>query len=212
MRPALSHLFALFLLFSVAPDLPAGDWQTLFDGKSLAGWKSNDEKPNCFTVEDGAIKVSGGRAHLFYMGTDGVASFKDFEFKAKVKTTPGSNSGIYFHTEFQPSGWPTKGYECQVNATHKDRRKTGSLYAIVDVMDQAPNTDGEWFDYEIAVQGRKITIKINGKACVEYTEPDHAERPENMKGRFLGAGSFALQAHDPKSTTFYKDIRVRTLP
>jgi hypothetical protein len=212
MRSTLSHLVPLFLLFSVAPELPADDWQTLFDGKSLAGWKSNDEKPNCFTVEDGAIKVSGGRAHLFYMGADGRASFKDFEFKAKVKTTPGSNSGIYFHTEFQPSGWPTKGYECQVNATHKDRRKTGSLYAIVDVMDQAPNTDGEWFDYDITVQGKKITIKINGKTCVEYTEPDHAERPETMKGRFLGAGTFALQAHDPNSTTFYKDIRVRALP
>ncbi len=188
--------------------LAAGDWQPLFDGKSLDGWKSNDEKPGCFSVEDGAIKVSGGRAHLFYLGPDGKASFKDFEFRAKVKTTPGSNSGIFFHTQFQESGWPARGYEAQVNATHKDRRKTGSLYAVADVLDQAPNTDGEWFDYEVRVEGKRVTIRVNGKTCVDFTEPDLPEGTE----RRLSQGTFAIQAHDPNSTVFFKDIQVRALP
>lgn len=209
--------FPLWLIFAIclSAQLTSGvasEWQSLFDGLSLSGWKSNDEKPGCFTVEDGAIKVSGGRAHLFYMGPDGNATFRDFEFKAKAKTTPGSNSGIYFHTAFQPAGWPEKGYECQVNATHKDRRKTGSLYAIVDVLDQAPNVDGEWFDYAIRVQGQQVTIKINGKTCVEYAEPKDVERPDNMRARRLAPGTFALQAHDPKSTVFFKDIAVRPIP
>jgi len=103
-----------------------GEWISMFDGKTLNGWKSNDEKPNVFTVEDGTIKVSGGRAHLFYVGDDGKASFKNFEFKAKVKNEPGSNSGIYFHTEFQDSGWPDKGYESQVNISHKAKRELRS--------------------------------------------------------------------------------------
>ncbi len=203
------HSAFLFLLLSTTVGLSAGDWQTLFDGKSLNGWKSNDEKPGCFSVEDGAIKVSGGRAHLFYMGADGKACFKDFEFRAKVKTTPGSNSGLFFHTEFQPSGWPSKGYEAQVNATHKDRRKTGSLYAVADVLDQAPNTDGEWFDYEIRVEGRHITIRVNGKTCVDFTEP---ELPADAPPRRLSQGTFAIQGHDPNSTVFFKDIQARTLP
>jgi len=212
MKSILCPTIALCLALGLLPKAIAGEWQSLFDGRSLAGWQSNDEKPGCFTVEDGAIKVSGGRAHLFYLGPDGKASFKDFEFKAKVKTTPGSNSGIYFHTQFQPAGWPEKGYECQVNATHKDRRKTGSLYAIVDVLDQAPNVDGEWFDYGIRVEGTRVTITINGKTCVDYTEPSNVDRPPNMAGRRIGSGTFALQAHDPKSTILFKDISVRPLP
>ena len=102
----------------------------MFDGKTLNGWKSNEEVPGCFTVEDGKLKVSGGRAHLFYVGADGKAVFKNFEFKAKVMTTPGSNSGIYFHTEFVEKGWPVKGFECQVNVTHKDPKKTAETFRV----------------------------------------------------------------------------------
>ncbi|MCX7887950.1 MAG: DUF1080 domain-containing protein [Verrucomicrobiae bacterium] len=189
-----------------------GGWISLFDGKTLSGWKSNEETPGCFTVENGILKVSGGRSHLFYVGPDGKAKFKNFEFKAKVMTTPGSNSGIYFHTEFQEKGWPAKGYECQVNTSHKDPRKTGSLYAIKDVLNVAPTPDNEWFDYYIKVEGKKITVKINGKTTAEFTEPDNWEPPAKMPGRRLSEGTFCLQAHDPKSTVFYKEIFVRPLP
>ncbi len=186
-------------------------WISMFDGKTLAGWKSNDETPNVFTVEDGALKVSGGRAHLFYVGASGDAKFKDFEFKAKVKTLPGANSGIYIHTAFEPRGWPSKGYECQVNTSHSDRKKTGGLYAIRDVMDHAPSKDGEWFDYYIRVEGKHIVIKINGEVTAEFTEPADWQPPANMSGRRLSEGTIALQGHDPKSTIYYKDLAIRPL-
>jgi len=99
------------------------DWIPLLNGRDLTGWKSNDETPGVFTVSDGVLKVTGGRAHLFYVGDGGRANFRNFEFKAKVMTTPGSNSGIYFHTAFRESGWPAKGFEAQVNTTHKDVKK-----------------------------------------------------------------------------------------
>lgn len=190
-------------------------WTSMFNGKDLTGWKSNDETPGVFTVADGVIKVSGGRAHLFYVGADGHASFKNFEFKAKVMTTKGANSGIYIHTEFEPKGWPSKGYECQVNSSHTDPRRTGGLYAVQDVMNDSPSKDGEWFDYYIKVDGRHIVIKIDGKTTVDWTEPadwDPHKTLKNMDGRKLSAGTFALQGHDPKSTTYYKDIFVRPLP
>ena len=142
-------------------------WISMFDGQSLAGWKSNDEVPGVFSVEDGVLKVSGGRAHLFYVGPDGRACFTNFEFRAKVKTTPGSNSGIYFHTAFEEKGWPSKGYECQVNTSHKDPKKTGGLYAIRDVMNDAPSKDGEWFDYTIRVEGKHIVLSIIGQPRTE---------------------------------------------
>ena len=182
------------------------DYVSLFDGKSLDGWKSNDDTPGCFTISDGAIKISGGRAHLFYVGKVNNADFKNFEFKAKVMTTKGSNSGIYFHTKFQEKGWPSAGYECQVNNTHGDPRKTASLYAIKDV-NPAPAKDDEWFDYEIIVEGKQIIVKINGETITDYTEPADLDRPE----RQLSSGTFALQAHDPGSKVYYRDLKVKKL-
>lgn len=205
----------LAVVGAMALAVPSGadeGWVSMFDGATLAGWKSNDEVKGVFGVEDGALKVAGGRAHLFYVGPAGNASFKDFEFRAKVKTTPGSNSGIYFHTEFQAAGWPAKGYECQVNTSHKDAKKTGGLYGIRDVMNDAPSKDDRWFDYSIRVQGKRIVLSIDGKVTAEFTEPEGWEPPKNMPGRRLASGTIAIQGHDPKSTVFYKDLKIRPLP
>ncbi|HAZ66874.1 MAG TPA: DUF1080 domain-containing protein, partial [Opitutae bacterium] len=54
----------------------------LFDGKSLAGWKASEEGANAFTVADGEIQIRGGRGHLYYVGPDGGAEFKNFELSA----------------------------------------------------------------------------------------------------------------------------------
>jgi hypothetical protein len=224
----ISIVSALGMLASAAAE--EGGFTSIFNGKDLTGWKSNEETPGCFTVVDGAIKVSGGRAHLFYVGTDGKAAFTDFELKLKAKTMPKANGGVYFHTVYEDKGWPSKGFECQVNATHKDPKKTGSLYGVVNVLvlapgekappgsledhvvDKAPNTDGEWFDYHIIVKGKAITVKVNGETTVEWTEPegfDPAKALKGMPGRKLGSGTFAIQGHDPESTAYYKDIRVK---
>jgi hypothetical protein len=205
-------IFAWLLAGATAVVAADSGWISLFDGKTLDGWKSSTDTPGCFTVENGVLKVHGGRAHLYYVGPDGNASFTNFEFKAKVMTTPGANSGIYFHTAYQDSGWPSKGYECQVNTTHSDRKKTGGLYAIQDVMDKAPTKDDEWFDYSIKVEGKHVIVKINGQTTADFTEPDNWNPPAGMPGRRLSSGTFCLQGHDPKSTTYYKDIFVKPLP
>lgn len=193
----------------------ADGWFTMFNGADLTGWKDSGETPGSFVVEDEAIKVCNGRSHLFFVGAKGDASFKDFEFKAKVKHMPGSNSGIYIHTKFQETGWPDAGYECQVNSTgHKDPKKTGGLYAVKDVLDTAPVEDDEWFDYGIRVEGKRITITINGKVTTDWTEPDDwdpATALKNMPGRKLGEGTIALQAHDPQSVVYFKDLKIRKL-
>ena len=190
----------------------------MFNGKDLTGWKSNDEKPNSFVVEDGAITTKNGRAHLFYVGADGQASFKNFIFKSKVLihgNAQGSNSGIYVHTKYQADGWPYHGFECQVNSTkHKDPKKTGGLYAVKDVMDTSPVADDVWFDYEITVQDKHITIKINGVVTSDWTEPadwDPATALKNMPGRKFGEGTIAFQAHDAISSASYKDIFIKPL-
>jgi hypothetical protein len=186
------------------------EWISLFDGKTLNDWKVGDNAAT-FTVDSGMIIAHGNVAHLFYDGKAGDHNFKNFHFKAEVKTTPGSNSGIYFHTAFQQGGWPSKGYEVQVNNSHTDWRRTGSLYAIQDVKDVLVK-DNEWYTEEIIVQGKKVTILVNGKAVVEYTEPDNAQRSKDMSGRVLSSGTFALQGHDPNSKVYYKNIQVKILP
>jgi hypothetical protein len=185
----------------------AGQWQSLFDGNSLDGWQASENK-DTFSVSNGTIIAHGPRSHLFYTGPVNDTNFKNFEFKADVLTTPGSNSGIYFHTEYQETGWPDKGFECQVNTTHSDRKKTGGLYAVQDVIDDAPSVDDQWFHYYIRVEDNHVIIQIDGKTTVAWTQPEDWDR----SGRKIGEGTFALQGHDPKSRVYYKNIMVRVPP
>ncbi len=182
------------------------DWVSLFNGKNLDGWKISDNEGS-FDVRDGMIVVNGPRAHAFYAGPVNDADFKNFEFQADVMTKPNANSGIYFHTEYLDEGWPVKGYEAQVNTTHGDPKKSGGLYSVKDNY-EAPSKDNEWFHYHIIVNGKKITIKIDGKTITEYTEPEDLDRPD----RRLDHGTFALQAHDPGSVVYFKNIKVKVLP
>lgn len=221
MKKAICTLLALSGLVTASVKAEDG-WISLFNGKDLTGWKSNWDtdqknamKADPFTVENGEIKVNGGRSHLFYVGPVNNAVFKNFELKLKVKTTPGSNSGVYFHTAFELNDWPSKGFECQVNTTHTDIKKTGGLYAVKDVLNNAPSKDNEWFDYDIKVEGRHVVLKVDGNVTADWTQPDDwdpSKALKNMPGRKLGEGTFALQGHDPKSVTYYKDIAVKPLP
>lgn len=204
-------IFATLLLASCASSKGSkAGWVSIFDGKTFNGWKVN-ENPQTFSIQDGAIVANGPRAHLFYTGSVADHDFKNFEFKAQVMTMPNSNAGIYFHTEFQDEGWPSKGYEVQVNNTHTDWRRTGGLYAIDDVK-EAPAKDNVWYTQHIIVNGKNVKVMIDGKTVVDYTEPANPERPDGMKNRLISSGTFALQGHDPGSKVLFKDIMVKVLP
>ena len=186
----------------------AGEWIVLWDGKTFQGWKASEHKES-WKIENGAIICHGPRSHLYYVGPH--RPFRNFELRVDVKTAPGSNAGIYFHTKYQETGWPKIGYEAQVNNSHADPKRTGSLYGVVNIY-KAPAKDNEWFTESIIVQGRRIIIKVNGRVLVDYTEPPN-KKPEGAFIRVLGKGdTFALQAHDPKSIVAFKNIRVRKLP
>lgn len=186
-------------------------WISLFDGQTLNGWKVGTNASS-FSIEDGCIKVNGPKAHLYYVGDVGNHDFKNFEFKTKVKTMPNSNSGIYIHTKYQETSWPKVGYEVQVNNTHGDWKKTGSLYDVIEVAERYVG-DNEWFTEYIKVEGNRIIIKINDTVVVDYTEPANPKREEgDRQFRVLSSGTFAFQAHDPKSIVYFKDVMVRPLP
>jgi hypothetical protein len=208
-KPLLLAALVAFSLSAFAADSKDG-WISLFDGKSLDGWKASD-KPGTFSVENGEIIVHGERSHLFYLGDVNGHDFKNFEVKADVMARHGSNSGFYFHTAWQETGWPDKGFEVQVNNTHKDPKKTAGLYDIVDNF-EAPAKDDEWFTLTIKVEGKHVITKVNDKVIVDYTEPDEFQPNPNHNGRKIDHGTFALQGHDPGSEVHFKNIFIKPLP
>lgn len=200
-------LALLLLTFAAAAADDESGFKPLMDGKTFAGWKTSEENTNTFRLEDGAFVANGNRCHLFYVGDE--QPFKNFHLKVDVMTGTNSNGGIYFHTKYQPQGWPKGGFECQVNNTQGDWKKTGSLYDLVNVAHSLA-TDNQWWTQEIIVEGGKVTVKVDGKIVLNYNEPPGAQVGKDFE-RKLTEGTFALQGHDPKSVVRYKNIRVKRL-
>jgi hypothetical protein len=161
---------------------------------------------------DGEIVANGKACHLFYDGPVNNHEFKNFEWSCEIMTKPNSNSGMYFHTKYQEDGFPHQGIECQINNTHRDPIKTGSLYKVKNILNDSPAKDDEWFTQTVIVNGQHIIVKVNDKVVNEHTEPDHPERESGWENNVLGSGTFALQGHDPKSEVHFRNIRVKPLP
>ena len=204
-----TFLIGSLLALATATALSAADSEEgfvqIFDGKTFDGWKIAEPENKSWRIEDGALVANGPRSHCFYVGDE--KPFKDFEYKVDVMTEPGSNGGIYFHTKFQESDWPKAGFECQVNVSHTDWKKTGSLYDIAN-LGITPAQDNKWWTQHIIVKGNKVTVKIDGKTVLEYNEPSGAKPGKDFQ-RKLSEGTFAFQAHDPKSVVRYKNVRVK---
>lgn len=205
MKNCLLSLLASAVLASAAGVEPG--FVSLFDGKTFNGWRMATENTNTWKIEDGALVTRGDRCHLFYVGDP--KPFKNFELRVDCMTEPGANGGIYFHTRYQPTGWPKYGFESQVNNSHSDWKRTGGLYDVVNVRESAAK-DNEWWTQTIIVQGNRVIVKVNDKVVVDYTEPPD-KKPGADFTRKLDEGTFALQAHDPKSVVRYKNIRVKRL-
>jgi hypothetical protein len=208
----------------------------LFNGKDLTGWKLPDNpNPGAFKeitkkehdgkvmeydgvlkkdgkvvplwrVEDGLLIGSGPSSHLFSERGD----YQNFIFRVEAQINDHGNSGQYSRTQFGP-GFP-KGYEAQINSTHGDKIRTGSLYPSfrqlsddekkkILVFDQLHKPD-EWFTQEVTFIGNHITIKVNGKTTVDYTDEKNT----------FPKGHFALQGHDPGTVVKFRKIEVKELP
>lgn len=209
------RLFSVSLLAPLVSAQSPG-WVELFNGQSLDGWKPN-ESPSSWRVEGGAILAAGPRSHLFYSGPVQAAQFRNFELEVEALAEPRANSGVYFHTAFQPGGWPARGFEVQINNTatgegnYRENKKTGSLYGVRNVYRQFVN-DNEWFTLNVLVRNRNVQVRLNGMLVVDYTEPvPPPPYPGMEKERRIGQGTFALQCHDPGSRVRFRRIRVRPL-
>jgi hypothetical protein len=217
---------------------PEEGFVSLFDGKTLDGWKVG-ENAHVFNVHDGMIVMecpaeTKSPAHLFYVGEVGRHDFKNFDLKVDVMTWPAANSGIYFHTKYQEAGWPKRGLECQIDNSHVDWRRTGSLWGVrnitwgpetppkdnkedVAILAKPPVTDNVWYTQEIVYRDGQITVKLNGEPVVEYKMPKADEEHKIRTGNtWLPRGTIALQGHPPMpghvSKACFRNIRIKVLP
>ncbi len=169
-------------------------WISMFDGKTLDGWKAN-ENPGSWKAVDGAIVGDGPASHLFWMERE----CENCEFRAEVKLNHSGNSGMYLRTAFGP-GFP-KGYEAQVENTSPDPQKTGSLYGICKVTEQLVQDD-TWWTQDITIKGNHVVIKVNGKTVTDCDDP---------QSRYT-KGYLALQQHNAGSIVMYRNLMMRPLP
>jgi hypothetical protein len=231
----MKRLLPLFVLALIAAPVGAEEgWVQLFNGKDLTGWKIHPKANGAFTeiitvkdgdrvtgydgklkdgstvhlwrVEDRILIGSGPSSHLFSERDD----YTDFEYRVEAMINDHGNSGQYFRTKFA-GGFPP-GYEAQINATHGDPIRTGSLYPDgrtklkdhkkeITVMNTAPHKADEWFTQEVTMKGSHITIKVNGKVTVDWTDPDNN----------FTKGHFALQGHDPGTVVKFRKVEVKEL-
>jgi hypothetical protein len=196
-------------------------WGSIFDGRTLDGWKNN-EREDGSKVANGCIVLTGERNHLYYMKEE----FKNFELMIDCKINNNGNSGVYVKSQWQEANWPTTGFELQVNSTHTDPVKTGSLYEIVKILD-APHKDDEWFTYHIICRGNELECRINGKRLYVYVDQRAGRGPGGGQGgqgggqapaitpqnkRISQSGYIALQQHHQGSVVEFKNIFVKKLP
>jgi hypothetical protein len=211
--------FVLAAALQVAAPAVEPGFTSLFNGKDFTGWTIAGPAES-FSIQDGAIVAKGAASHAYYTGDVQNHSFRNFELKIDVMTRAGSNGGVYVLTEFQPVGgtvrasgrFPSKGFEIQVNNSHTDRARTGSLYHVMDVLDTSPAKDDVWFTEHIIVKGNVITVNVDGQQTATWTQPADWNGGREGPGRSItGPGTIALQAHDPNSTVYYRNIRIKPL-
>ena len=220
MKKLAFELLSTCLLLTVVHSSPAKEspavgegWISLFDGKTLAGWKAGGSS-GTFSVRDGMIVADGPRSRLFYAGPVGNHDFANFELKADVMTMSQASSGIYFHTEYQQAGLPAKGYVVRINNSYTGRgvnrelRKTGSLCCVRDVFASCVK-DLEWFTMHIIVEGRRIQVNLDGRPVVDYIEPDETVRTGPNEGKMLSHGTFALQGFGEGGAVYFRNIRIK---
>ncbi len=170
-------------------------WVQLFNGKNLDGWKTHPDDKARWSVKDGNLVGEGPVGHLYSERDD----YENFVYRIEAKISDKGNSGQYFRSKFA-KGFPP-AYEAQINSTHGDPQRTGSLYNFAKVTDMLVPPD-TWFSQEVTAVGNHIIIKVNDKVVVNFIDPKNTHTK----------GHFAIQQHNDGSVITVRKIEVIELP
>ena len=131
--------------------------------------------------------------------------YSDFDISGQARTSEGAEAAIRFCLAGDAEGYEILLHNGPVDGT----RKTGSLSHVRNLY-RSLAADGEWFDFDIAVRGRNIGVRINGVDVVCYTEPEEPWRSEAHGGQRIVPGRIALEGR--AGTVEVRNLSVRPLP
>lgn len=219
MRPA-PLLTIISLAIATVTSLPAADWVSLFDGKSLDNWVVHGGNAT-FKVENGTIVGTTGSKGTINTFLCTRRDYADFELEFEVKVDNELNSGVQIRSHIftkdtpQPSGGSrirvrgeVYGYQCEIAAN--DKGTSGNFWDEArwtkwhDDLSKKPGTAtafkaGEWNHYRIVARGDHIRSWVNGIACADFHDSEDA------------SGFIGLQVHRIRSDIGPFHVRFRNL-
>jgi hypothetical protein len=211
----LSVLTATCALAATVSAQPEPGFVSLFDGKTLAGWKSAGGPRDGYGVTNGAIFCSPNGRNLF---TE--QSFSDFVLRFEFKLDDGSNNGIGIRAPLEGDA-AYAGMEIQIlEDAAADRGKWGklraeqyhgSIYDLVAAKRGALKPAGQWNTEEITAEGRRIKVVVNGITIVDANLNDIADAGKIRKhpGLFSERGHIGFLGHGDYLE--FRNIRIKDL-
>jgi hypothetical protein len=203
---------------------PVPQWQPLFDGKTLAGWRaygSNAAPGPGWKAEDGILKKLEGQ-----QGGDIVTTrqFTDFDLEWDWRVAPGGNNGIKYLVSETRKGAPGHEYQMLDDEKHPDgkigpHRQTASFYDVLPPIANKPSKPGgEWNHSRILVQGNHVEHWLNGAKVVSYELGSPEIKAAIAKSKFKNAAGFAdkitgpIMLTDHHDEAWFRNIRIKELP
>ncbi len=204
-------------------------FQSIFDGRSLAGWETPD--PSYWTVTDGAITARITKDHPCkvnqYLVWEG-GELADFELKLKSRVSGegGINNGFQFRSRLLPDH-DVCGYQVDNNLQtpwlvrlyDEFGRHTLALRAERAVFDadggrtatKISEAEGpawfrleDWHEYHLTCVSNRITLRVDGRLAAEVEDNDPRRRDLQ--------GILALQLHSgPPTVAQFQDIRLKVI-
>jgi hypothetical protein len=211
MRKVLGNSLIFALGSALIAAQPAKTPVSLFDGKTFQGWEGDTEKT--WRIENGAL-VGGSLTDTvprndFLCTTRSFANFI-LRLKFKLEGTEGFiNGGVQFRSQrLQDPAHEMTGYQADLGdkywgSLYDESRRNKTLAKPDDSLVAQLLKPGDWNDYEIRAEGRRIRLFLNGRQTVDYTEPDET---------IPQSGLIGLQVHGGgKARVSYRDITIENL-
>ena len=203
-------LLACLLLAGFGNPSPT-QMRSLFDGRTFAGWEG--DTAHTWRIREGAL-VGGSTERLtphneFLCTTRPYTNF-DLRLKFKLIGTGFVNGGVQFRSQraTQPA-YEMVGYQADLGdgywaSLYDESRRNKTLVQPDSALIKQTLRPGDWNDYRVRCEGRRIRIYLNGTPTVDYTEPDQ---------RIPQTGLIGLQVHGGgKVEVAYKGIELTELP
>jgi len=197
------------------PDIRVKGFVSLFDGKTLDGWRRENGSARYHVEDDCIVGVCDPKSKAnTFLRTD--RTFRDFIFTAQVKFDVLGNSGIQFRSNQRDGNGRVYGYQCEIcqkldrrwSAGIYDEARRGWLYKLSGEENakarQAFKYDG-WNTFVIKAAGRRLQTWVNGVPCADFVDMDDEH--------FTPEGFIALQVHIGKQGTIrWRNIKIKPLP